>query len=62
MRVAVKAWRLRQATREALDQGDHERALVLASEAQHTHRTPQGESLHLLSAWLTDLDSRRQSP
>ena len=62
MGVAVKAWRLRQATRQALDHGDHERALVLASEAQQTHRTPRGDSLHLLSAWLTDVDSRRQNP
>jgi hypothetical protein len=27
-------------------------ARFLAAEAQHAHRTPHGESLHLLSVWL----------
>ena len=48
MRLAVKAWRLRQAARQALDAGECARALGLASEAQHVHRTPSGESLRLL--------------
>lgn len=59
MGLAVKAWRLRQAARQALDRGDHERALGLASEAQHVHRTPHGESLQLLTAWLNADSSRR---
>ena len=52
MRLAVAAWRLRLAARQALDTGDFERALGLASAAQRVHRTPRGASLHLLSAWL----------
>jgi hypothetical protein len=52
MGLAVKAWRLRQAARQALERGDYERAVGWASEAQHVHRTPHGESLRLLSAWL----------
>jgi hypothetical protein len=60
MGLAVKAWRLRQAARQALDHGDYERALVLASKAQHAHRTPHGESLHLLSVWLSADSSRHK--
>ena len=52
MGLAVKAWRLRQAARQALEHGHYERAASLASEAQDVHRTPRGESLRLLSAWL----------
>ena len=59
MTVAVRAWRLRQAARQALDRGDDARALALASEAHDAHRTPQGQSLHLLSAWLNADPSRR---
>jgi hypothetical protein len=59
MRLAVEAWRLRQAARQALDRGDYGRALSLASEAQHVHRTPHGESLRVLSAWLNADSSRR---
>ena len=61
MSLAVKAWRLRQAARQALDRGDYERARVLASEAQHAHRTPCGASLHLLSVWLNGDSSRGRS-
>ena len=60
MILAVNAWRLRQAARHALDHGDYERAIVLASEAQHAHRTPRGQSLHLLSVWLNADSSRRK--
>ena len=52
MRLAVKAWRLREAARHALEANDVERALGLASEAQSAHPTPAGESLRQLSAWL----------
>lgn len=52
MRLAVSAWRLRQTARRALDAGSFEWALNLASEAQRLHRTPRGESLRRLSAWL----------
>ena len=52
MRLAAKAWRLRQDARQALDAGECQRAFELASQAQQVHRTPGGESLRLLTAWL----------
>jgi hypothetical protein len=52
MRLAVRAWQLRQAARRALDAGEGRRAFGLASQAQQVQRTPGGESLRLLSAWL----------
>jgi hypothetical protein len=52
MRLAVKAWQLRQAARQALDAGDVERALGLAIEAQGVQSTGSGEALRLLGAWL----------
>jgi hypothetical protein len=44
MLLAVKAWQLRQAARQALDAGDVQRALALAIEAQGTprHRERRG--------------------
>jgi hypothetical protein len=60
MILAVNAWRLRQAARHALDRGDYERAIALAAEAQHAHRTPRGESLYLLSVWLNADSSRKR--
>jgi hypothetical protein len=53
MLLAVKAWQLRQAARQALDAGDVERALGLAIEAQGTQGTGSGEALRLLGAWMT---------
>jgi predicted amidophosphoribosyltransferase len=52
MRLAVKAWQLRQAARQALHAGDAERALGLAIEAQGVQSTESGEALRLLGAWL----------
>ncbi len=52
MRLAVRAWQLRQAARQALDAGDVERALGLATEAQDVQSTESGEALRLLGAWL----------
>ncbi|MBZ5723481.1 MAG: hypothetical protein LAP87_00650 [Acidobacteriia bacterium] len=52
MRLAVQAWQLRQTARQALDAGDVERALVLASEAQAIQDTERGGALRLLGAWL----------
>jgi hypothetical protein len=48
MLLAVKAWQLRQAARQALDAGDVERALGLAIEAQGIQSTESGEALRLL--------------
>jgi hypothetical protein len=48
MVLAVEAWQLRQAARQALNAGDVERALGLAIEAQGIQNTESGESLRLL--------------
>jgi hypothetical protein len=52
MLLAVKAWQLRQAARQALDAGDVEGALGFAVEAQAIQDTESGEALRLLGAWL----------
>jgi len=52
MLLAVKAWQLRQAARQALEAGDVERALGFAIEAQAIQGTEGGEALRLLGAWL----------
>jgi hypothetical protein len=48
MLLALKAWQLRQAARQALAAGDMERALGLATEAQSIQSTESGEKLRLL--------------
>jgi predicted amidophosphoribosyltransferase len=48
MLLTVKAWQLRQAARQALNAGDLERALGLATEAQRVQSTESGEALRLL--------------
>ena len=53
MLLSVKAWQLRQASREALKAGDVERALTLAMEAQDIQGTESGEALRLLCGWVT---------
>lgn len=63
MRIAATAWRMRQAARQALEAGAPARALELAAEAQHVHRTPGGEALRLLIGWLSArADARSLSP
>ena len=52
MLLAVKAWQLRQAARQALEAGNVERALGFAIEAQGIQGTDGGEALRLLGAWL----------
>ena len=52
MLLAVKAWQLRQAARQALNAGDVDQALGLAIEAQGIQSTRSGEALQLLGAWL----------
>jgi predicted amidophosphoribosyltransferase len=56
MLLAVKAWQLRQAARQALNAGDAERALGLAMEAQGLQSTESGDALRLLGAWLQTQD------
>jgi predicted amidophosphoribosyltransferase len=52
MMLAMQAWQLRQAARQALDAGDIQRALGLATQAQGIQNTGSGEALRLLGAWL----------
>jgi hypothetical protein len=52
MRLALRAWRLREAARRAIVRGTYNQALRLAEAAERLHSTPRGESLLRLSAWL----------
>ena len=52
MRLAVEAWRVREAARRSLEAGDVGGALSLAREAQQRHGTRSGEQLRLLCEWL----------
>jgi len=53
MRLAVRAWRLRESARRALEAGDFDKAARLAAEAQSTQATPAGKALWVLSASLS---------
>ncbi len=52
MSLAAQAWRLRQAARESLDQGDLEKAYAFAAEAEAICHTPAGKTLLELSVML----------
>jgi hypothetical protein len=52
MVLAARAWRLRQACRQALLEDDPAHARALASEAQRICRTPVGQRLESLASWL----------
>ena len=52
MSLAVRAWRLREAAREALAAGQLEQAGRYAQEAQAVQWTQAGEVLFKLSMWL----------
>lgn len=54
MVLAVKAWRWREAARQALATGEVDRALDLALDAQALRRTGSGEALRGLCQWLRD--------
>ncbi len=50
MRVAVRAWELREAARQALGDGDRgSEAVALARTACRLHATPQGQRLLVLA-------------
>ena len=49
MAVAARAWRCRQAARQALSAGDLDSALRLAEEAQSLQHTPAGRALSAVS-------------
>jgi hypothetical protein len=52
MGLAAVAWRMREAARDAITQGDVARARALASQAQEICRTPAGRDLEMVSSWL----------
>lgn len=52
MRLQAGAWRLRQAARDAIREGDPSRAHALATKAQEIHQTAQGSRLRFVAAWL----------
>jgi hypothetical protein len=53
MGLAAGAWRLREAARQAIAEGDATRARALASQAQEICRTQAGRDLEMVSSWLT---------
>jgi hypothetical protein len=52
MELAAGAWRLREAARDALAEGDSTRAQALAAQAQRICRTPAGARLESVTHWL----------
>lgn len=56
MLLALHGWRLRESARNALAAGNPEQASELAEKAQSIHRTPAGEALRAIAAWLAKSD------
>jgi hypothetical protein len=52
MRLALQAWRLREAARGAVLRGAFGQALLLARAAEQLCSTRRGESLRALSEWV----------
>jgi hypothetical protein len=52
MGLAAGAWRMREASRQAIAGGDLARARALAAQAQEICRTPAGRDLEMVSSWL----------
>jgi len=52
MALQLKAWRLREAAREALSNGDFIRAKSFADQAEEMHSTPAGKHIQFLSSWM----------
>jgi predicted amidophosphoribosyltransferase len=53
MTLAVTAWRLRRAARQALAAGEFAKARRLGAEAQELYSTPAGKSLEIVAACLS---------
>lgn len=58
MRLQVRAFRLREAARQAILTGRPDRARALAAQAQRIQRTPAGRRLEQLGAWLEAVTAR----
>ena len=52
MILAVTAWQLREAARDALRAGDFERGHALAAAAQQAQESPEGQALRGIGAFL----------
>ena len=52
MGLAAVAWRMREAAREAIAEGDMARARALAAQAQEICGTPAGRDLEMVGSWL----------
>lgn len=57
MSLLARAWRLREAARDALTHEDWDTALRLAAEAQQLHATPAGRALLAVLSMLMPPDS-----
>jgi len=53
MRLALRAWRLRESARQAFAAGNLQETLVRVEQAQHIHAADSGQALRLLIAWLS---------
>ena len=64
MRLAAGAWRMREAARQAIAEGDVARARALASQAQEICRSAAGRDLEMVSSWLAgaSLEMDKASP
>ena len=54
MKLAARAWHLREAARESIRRDDPIVARALATEAQEICSTPTGRRIQALSSWLAD--------
>ena len=52
MTLVASAWRLREAARQAIAEGDMMRARALAAQAQEICRTPAGRDLEMVAGFL----------
>jgi hypothetical protein len=52
MMLAARAWKLREAARQALEAGDFEATQALAAGSHAAQATSAANSLRLLGAWL----------
>jgi hypothetical protein len=64
MGLAAGAWRMREAARQAIAEGDVARARALASQAQEMCRSAAGRDLEMVSSWLAgaSLEMDKASP
>ena len=60
MLLVARAWKLREAARQALVAEDFKGAQALAAGAQAGHATSAANSLRLLGAWLEKIDGPSQ--